>query len=64
MPRVKVTKKASKKPTDLKGKVFGVSIVDVCQREEGDIPQFTKEVIEYLETNGWYLFWWDIVEYY
>ena len=34
------------------GKVFGVSIVDVCQRHETDIPLIVKDITEYLEEKG------------
>lgn len=38
------------------GKVFGVSIVDVCQREESDMPLVVKDIIKYLEEKGKIIF--------
>ncbi len=38
-----------KKPN---GKVFGVSLVDTCARENQAIPHIIEETIEFLENKG------------
>jgi hypothetical protein len=41
----------SKKKTT-RGKVFGVSLTEVCTREQSALPAIAEETIEYLENRG------------
>jgi hypothetical protein len=34
------------------GKVFGVPLIDVCARENQNIPHIVEETVEYLESKG------------